>query len=124
MNNRPLNARDSDSPAICVFRTIKNKGGDNMEEMLNALSVPALAAVVYWIVNLIKHTANNDERLLTFVPLISTALGVICGVVCYFVFPSVIHAENLLNAVIIGGASGLTATGFNQIIKQQQKGKK
>lgn len=95
-----------------------------MEEMLNALSVPAIVTVVYWIVNLIKHTANYNERLLTYIPLISAALGVICGIVCYLAFPSVVPADNLLNAAIIGGASGLTATGFNQIIKQTQKGKK
>ena len=95
-----------------------------MEEILNALSVPAIVTAVYWIVNLIKYTANHNERLLTFVPLISAVLGVTFGIVCYFAFPSVIPADNLLIAAIIGGASGLTATGFNQIIKQQQKGKK
>lgn len=95
-----------------------------MEEMLNAVSVPAIATVVYWIVNLIKHTAKYNERLLTFVPMISTALGVICGIVCFFVFPAVVPADNLLTAAVIGGASGLTATGFNQIIKQTQKGNK
>lgn len=32
--------------------------------------------------------------------------------------PVIIPAENLFMALIIGGASGLSATGANQIIKQ------
>ena len=92
-----------------------------MEELLAGVSVPAIAAIVYWIVNLIKYTTNNNEGLLRFVPLISTGLGVICGLVCFFALPQLIPTDNVFVALIIGGASGLSATGFNQIIKQLEK---
>lgn len=92
-----------------------------MEELLNIASVPAIVAVVYWIVELIKYTTNNNESVLRFVPLISLGLGAICGLVCFFAIPELLPTDNFVVAVVIGGASGLTATGFNQIFKQFKK---
>lgn len=92
-----------------------------MGEYLNAVSIPAIAAVVYWVVNLLKYTTKNNEKLLTFVPLISAALGVVCGLVAFFAIPAIVPTDNVLVAVVLGGASGLSATGFNQIIKQVKK---
>lgn len=93
-----------------------------MEEMLNIFSVPMIAAIVYWIVNLIKYTTKYNEKVLTFIPLIATVLGAICGVAAFFVAPEIMPVQNAVVASVIGGASGMTATGFNQIIKQIEKG--
>ncbi len=92
-----------------------------MEQYLELISVPAIAAVVYWVVNLIKYTVGENETFKRFIPLIATALGIICGVICFFLIPSIVPADNVLVAIVIGGASGLTATGANQIIKQLTK---
>ena len=92
-----------------------------MDELLQIASVPAIAAVVYWVVNLIKYTAKYNEKLLTFIPLISAALGVLCGLIAFFAIPDIMPTDNIFVAVVLGGASGLTATGFNQIIKQLKK---
>ena len=92
-----------------------------MGELLQIASVPAIAAVVYWVVNLIKYTTKYNEKLLTFVPLISAALGVVCGAISFFAIPDIMPTDNIFVAVVLGGASGLTATGFNQIIKQLKK---
>lgn len=89
-----------------------------MEQYLELVSVPAIAAVVYWVVNLIKYIVGENETFKRFIPLIATALGVVSGVVCFYAMPSIIPATNLLVAIVIGGASGLTATGANQVIKQ------
>lgn len=89
-----------------------------MEQYLELISVPAIAAVVYWVINLIKHTVGANETFKRFIPLLATGLGIVCGVVCYFAIPTIIPAENILVAIVIGGASGLTATGTNQVIKQ------
>ena len=91
-----------------------------MEQYLELISVPAIAAVVYWIINIIK-TAVKSETFNRFIPLIAAVLGVICGVVCFYAIPSIIPAQNVIVAIIIGGASGLTATGTNQIFKQLTK---
>ena len=95
-----------------------------MEQYLELVSVPAIAAVVYWVVNLIKYIVGENETFKRFIPLIATALGVVSGVVCFYALPSIIPATNLLVAIVIGGASGLTATGANQVLKQLTKGDK
>ena len=93
-----------------------------MEQYLELISVPAIAAVVYWLVNLIKYVVGDNETFKRWIPILATTLGVVSGVVCYFAFPTIVPAENILVATVIGGASGLTATGANQIIKQLGKG--
>lgn len=92
-----------------------------MEQYLELISVPAIAAVVYWVINLIKYCVGENEKFKRFIPLIAAGLGVVCGIVCYFAIPSIIPAENIIVAIVIGGASGLTATGTNQVIKQLSK---
>lgn len=92
-----------------------------MEEMLNAVSVPAIVAVVYFIAELIKYATNNSERALRFIPVIAAGLGAACGLICYFAVPQIMPADNVVVALVFGAASGLTATGFNQIIKQLRK---
>lgn len=91
-------------------------------EYLELISVPAIATIVYWVINLIKYAVKENETFKRFIPLISAALGAVLGVVAFYAVPSIIPATNVCVAVLIGGASGLTATGTNQIIKQLGKG--
>lgn len=95
-----------------------------MEQYLELISVPAIATAVYWIINLIKYLVGEKEAFKRFIPIIAVGLGVACGVICFFAAPAIIPAKNVLEAIVIGGASGLTATGANQIIKQLGKGEK
>ena len=90
-------------------------------EYLELISVPAIATIVYWVINLIKYAVKDNEKFKRFIPLISAALGAILGLVAYYAVPSIIPAANVFVAILIGGASGLTATGTNQIIKQLGK---
>ena len=90
-------------------------------EYLNLISVPAIATAVYLLIEVLKKVFNNNEKFLRFIPLISLTIGVIAGIICYFFIPSIIPAPNIVVAIIIGGASGLTATGTNQIVKQLSK---
>ena len=92
-----------------------------MEQYLELISVPAIAAIVYWVINIIKQAVGENEKFKKFSPLIAAALGVVCGIICYYAVPSIIPAPNIVVAIVIGGASGLTATGTNQIIKQLGK---
>ena len=90
-------------------------------EYLELISVPAIATIVYWVINIIKYAVQENEKFMRFVPLISAALGAVLGVVAFFALPSIIPADNVCVAILVGGASGLTATGTNQTIKQLTK---
>lgn len=93
-------------------------------DYLNLISVPAIASAVYLIIEVLKKAFNNSEKFLRLIPLVSLFIGAIAGVVCFFFIPSIIPATNVVVAIIIGAASGLTATGTNQIVKQLTKDKK
>ena len=92
-------------------------------DYLNLISVPAIAVAVYFIIEVLKKAFNNNEKFLRFIPLISLINGIVAGIICFYFIPSIIPATNVIVAIIIGGASGLTATGTNQIFKQINKGK-
>jgi hypothetical protein len=94
-----------------------------MEEAIKALSVPVIVSIVYGCVDLYKQIINGKEKLMRLIPIIAALLGAIIGVVTFYVYPSVLVVENIWQAIIIGGASGLTATGANQVFKQLNKGK-
>ncbi|HEY8390091.1 MAG TPA: hypothetical protein VIL26_03980 [Clostridia bacterium] len=94
-----------------------------MEEYLNLISVPGIAAVVYSVMEIIKHAVKGNEIFKQIIPLLSVALGAGIGLIAFYAMPSIVPADNILMAIIIGGASGLTATGTNQIFKQLSKGK-
>ena len=95
-----------------------------MNGYIELVSIPAISAIVYWVINLIKYTLNNSEKFKRFIPITSAFLGAALGVICFYSIPEIIPAENVLVAIIIGGASGLSATGTNQILKQLEKNNK
>ena len=92
-------------------------------DYLNLLSVPAIATAVYLIIEVLKKAFDSNEKFLRLIPLISLILGAIAGIICFYFIPSIIPAPNVVVAIIIGAASGLTATGTNQIFKQLTKDK-
>lgn len=93
-----------------------------MNNALEIISVPVIATTVYWIINLVKYAVKNNENFMKLIPIIAAVLGVMLGIACYFAIPEFIAADNWLMAILIGGASGLSATGINQVIKQIGKG--
>lgn len=92
-------------------------------DYLNLISVPAIVTAVYLIIEILKKVFNSSEKFLRVIPLVSLLIGSVAGVVCFYFIPSIIPAANVVVAIIIGAASGLTATGTNQIFKQLNKDK-
>lgn len=86
--------------------------------MTEITSIPVLAAIVYTIIDIAKTALGGDERFKRFIPLIACLLGAGCGVIAFYCVPGVMETENLLVALVLGAASGLSATGANQIGKQ------
>ena len=92
-----------------------------MDGYLNVISVPAIAFVVYWVIAISKYAVGENEKFKRFIPLIAAVLGVAGGIICFYALPDIIPADNVVVAIVIGGASGLTATATNQMIKQIAK---
>lgn len=86
--------------------------------------IPSIAAVVYFIVTLYKQSIAQDrEPYLRVIPLISGILGIVLGIAAFYATPEIVPTDSLFTAILIGGASGLSATGTNQIFKQLTKEK-
>ena len=85
------------------------------------ITVPIIVSIVYGGLALLRQATGSAEKVLRFFPLIAGALGSGLGVVAFFTMPELIPASNAFVAILIGGASGLAATGTNQIIKQLGK---
>ena len=81
-------------------------------------TIPALAAIVYTIIDIVKTAMGGDEKFRRFIPLIACILGSVSGVVAFYCVPGVMETQNLLVAIVLGAASGLSATGTNQVVKQ------
>ena len=90
-------------------------------ELLTLISVPAIATIVYWTIELIKYTLKDNEKFKRFIPITAAGLGVILGVTCFYFVPNIVPTDNVLVAIILGASSGLTAVGINQTIKQLGK---
>lgn len=92
-----------------------------MDILIENVSVPIIVGIVYGAVELIKKITNNNEKVLAFMPLIALFLGTMSGIVAFYGFTGVIAAQNIWSALVIGAASGLSATGANQVFKQISK---
>ena len=86
--------------------------------MTEITTIPALTAIVYTIIDIAKTAMGGDEKFRRFIPLIACVLGAVCGVVAFYFVPGVMDTQNLLVAIVLGAASGLSATGTNQVVKQ------
>ena len=75
-----------------------------MEETIRALSVPVIVSIVYGCINLYKQVTGSSEKFLRVIPIIAAFIGAVIGVIAYYAFPAVITAENIWQAIIIGGA--------------------
>ena len=90
--------------------------------MMEIICVPVIVALVFVIMEIYKrYIAKENETMIRLIPLIAGGLGIVFGIVCFYAFPAIISATNLLTAILVGGASGLSATGCNQIFKQLKK---
>ena len=86
------------------------------------VTIPAIAAIVYTLIDIVKTACGGDEKFKRFIPLAAAVLGGIIGVIAYYFVPGVVETENILVAIVLGAASGLSATGTNQAVKQLVKG--
>lgn len=77
-------------------------------------TVVAITVIVYIIGLAVKATAIDNK----WIPVICGVAGVILGIVALAVGMPDFPATDYLTAAAVGGASGLAATGVDQMVKQ------
>ncbi len=93
-----------------------------MDNLIELVSVPTIAAIVYIFMAIYRSLTKDKAGIWTnLIPLWAALLGAILGIVAFFAAPAIIPAENVIVAIFVGMASGLSATGVNQIWKQLTK---
>ena len=86
---------------------------------MNFTAVPIIVICCYLCGEIYKAIFRNHTNAYRFIPLVTSVLGGILGVVIFLTNPEVIlDAPNLWIALGVGIVSGASATGANQIIKQ------
>lgn len=92
-----------------------------MDNLSQIAIVPLITAVCYVSLEIYKFAVKGKKNAARLIPAIAGILGVALGITAYYTSPGLIPAENVLTAILIGAASGLAATGANQILKQMGK---
>lgn len=86
-------------------------------------TLPVIVSMVYGVIEFLKHFVfSENETFKKYIPIVSTAIGGVIGIIAFFVCPEVIPVSTWYGSILIGCASGLSAVGINQIKKQIQKG--
>lgn len=86
---------------------------------MNFTAVPIIVICCYLCGEIYKAIFRNHTNAYRFIPLVTSVLGGMLGVVIFLTNPEVIlDAPNIWVAIGIGVVSGASATGANQIIKQ------
>lgn len=80
-------------------------------------TVAAITALVYIAGFGIKATKMDNK----WIPVICGALGIVLGLVAYYVKMPDFPAYDTITAAAVGGVSGLSATGINQAFRQLTK---
>jgi hypothetical protein len=52
------------------------------------------------------------------IPILAAALGIVLGITAFYAVPAIMPASNIFVAILVGGSSGLAATGTHQVFKQ------
>lgn len=83
---------------------------------MDLTTIPVIAILCYFIIQIIKKTFTKLDT--NYLPFISGGLGIAFSVGGFYGFPSWFVGLTLLQVIIMGAASGLTAVGSNQIWKK------
>ena len=87
-----------------------------MSELI--ITIPAIIVISYLVGMACKAIDAVPDKL---IPVIVGTSGAILGIVGLYTMKD-FPADNILNALAIGIASGLASTGANQIVKQLKQG--
>ncbi|MBO4391683.1 MAG: phage holin family protein [Clostridia bacterium] len=83
-------------------------------EILGIAGVASITLICFGVAFALKKTGKFPTK---YIPLLCMALGLVLGLVGYFVIPG-FPATDWLSALAVGIASGWAATGAHQSVKQ------
>lgn len=85
---------------------------------MNFVTIPIIVVACYGLIELIKKTSLESK----WYPVLSGAIGSVLAVLLYFIAPEIVGMTSPWSALVGGLASGLAATGTNQVFKQLMNG--
>ena len=94
-----------------------------MESLLNITCLPIIVGLVYVVMQVYKHLVAKcaNDIWTRLIPMWAMLLGGALGVYIFFKMPTLMIADKVLSALLVGIVSGLSSVGFNQIGKQFSK---
>lgn len=84
---------------------------------MDFITIPIITAITYALVEILKIAFNNSEIYKRFIPLVAAITGIACGLAAFYFVPGVMITTNVFVAIVLGGASGLAATGLYENVK-------
>ena len=84
---------------------------------MEVVTIPVITAIVYAIIEIVKTATQNPDGLKRFIPLMACGMGIVCSLIAFFCVPDVLPTDNVVIAGVLGGASGLAATGIYENVK-------
>lgn len=85
---------------------------------MEIVHVPIIVICTYLVGEIYKLIFKNNDAAYKFIPILTTVVGGLLGLLIYFTAPELISCSNAYEALLIGFVSGAGSTGANQIIKQ------
>ena len=87
--------------------------------MMEFTSIPIIVVICYIIGEIYKVVFRKKKEAKKIIPMVMAIMGGILGILIYQTNPEIIfNVDNIWVAIEVGIASGESATGTNQIIKQ------
>lgn len=83
--------------------------------------VPVVVAVVFFVLEFLKLVTKSNETFKKFIPLLAGFLGMALSVLFFYLAPETLGVSDIVQALMLGLASGLAATGTHQAFKQISK---
>ena len=95
-----------------------------MSNVIEVCSIPAIAALCFGFIETLKRTFKNDEKIKNAYPLISAMIGTVMGIVAFLAEPLIMLTDSVFSSALAGMASGLSATGGNEVFQRMKQCKK
>lgn len=94
-----------------------------MTAMMEGCSIPVIAALCFGFIEVLKRTFHNNENVKNAYPLIAAIFGSVFGMIAFLADPELILTDSLMTSALVGMASGLSATGGNEVLQRMKKSK-